>query len=53
MAGYKKKLYREEALTAAMELNYGKEVLNAIKEAKTDDEISQIMSIARNGGCKK
>jgi len=55
MSGYmsKKNAYKNEALTAAMELNYGKDVLDAIQAAKTDAEITRILSTARNGGYKK
>ena len=39
--------YKEEAIVAANELRYGPKVVNQIKKAKTDDEISRIMMNAR------
>ena len=41
------RLYRKDALKAAKDLGYGEEVIQQIKNAKTDDEISRIMASAR------
>ena len=40
-------LYKKEALEAAMDLNYSKEVIRKIEDAKSDNEISRIMKTAR------
>ena len=39
--------YKRKALKAARELCYGDEVIKRIKNAKTDVEISRIMTSAR------
>jgi hypothetical protein len=39
--------YKVHALEAARDFNYGEEVIVKIKKAKTDYEISGIMSVAR------
>lgn len=41
--------YRHDALVAAKDLRYGEQVIKAIREAKTEAEIIQIMCRARNG----
>ena len=41
------RLYRKDALNAAKDLGYGKEVIEAIRNAETKDEISRIMTSAR------
>ena len=40
--GYKKpeSCYRVQALMAAKDFDYGEDVINAIKEAKNDDQIT-------------
>ena len=45
--GYIEQDYKNRALTAAKELGYGENVVNQIKEAKTNDEIILIMGKAR------
>ena len=40
-------LYKKEALEAASDLNYSKEVIRKIEDAKSDNEISRIMKTAR------
>lgn len=40
--------YRKAAIRAAKELFYGNDVVEAIRQAKTDDEIIRIMWSARN-----
>lgn len=40
--------YKKDAIKAATELRYGKEVIDAIRAAETDNEISRIMAAARN-----
>lgn len=39
--------YKKEALEAARDLCYSREVINKIREAKSDNEISRIMKSAR------
>lgn len=39
--------YKKEALEAARDLRYSREVINKIREAKSDNEISRIMKSAR------
>lgn len=39
--------YRKQAILAAKDFHYGQEVIDKIKKAKTDDEISGIMRVAR------
>lgn len=39
--------YKTSAIKAARELFYGDEVIQRLKNAETDDEISRIMSDAR------
>lgn len=39
--------YKKEALEAARDLNYSKEVIRKIEDAKSDNEISRIMKTAR------
>ena len=39
--------YRVQALMAAKDFDYGEDVINAIKEAKNDDQILFIMQKAR------
>ena len=39
--------YKKEALEAARDLCYGREIINKIREAKSDNEISRIMKSAR------
>ncbi len=41
-------MYRRNAIQAAKELGYPADTIAEIKKAKTKDEISIIMSIARN-----
>lgn len=41
-------MYRRNAIQAAKELGYPADTVGEIKKAKTKDEISRIMSIARN-----
>ena len=41
-------MYRRNAIQAAKELGYPADTIAEIKKAKTKDEISRIMSIARN-----
>lgn len=41
-------MYRRNAIQAAKELGYPADTITEIKKAKTKDEISRIMSIARN-----
>lgn len=41
-------MYRRNAIQAAKELGYPADTVAEIKKAKTKDEISRIMSIARN-----
>lgn len=43
----KERLYRKNALTAAKDLRYGKDIIEQIMTAKDSDEISKIMSAAR------
>lgn len=42
--------YKREAIRAAKELCYGKEVIAALKAAKTETEVCRIMTTARNRG---
>lgn len=39
--------YKKTALKAAKELNYGQAVINEVRAAKSDQEISRIMRNAR------
>ena len=39
--------YKKESLEAARDLCYGREIINKIREAKSDNEISRIMKSAR------
>lgn len=41
-------IYRAQAITAAEELRYPHEIIERIEDAKTDVEISNIMTTARN-----
>lgn len=41
--------YQKDAITAAKDLNYGKEVIYKLEHAKTIGEISRIMITAREG----
>lgn len=41
-------MYRRNAIQAAKELGYPADTVGEINKAKTKDEISRIMSIARN-----
>jgi len=41
-------MYRRNAIQAAKELGYPADTIAEIKKAKAKDEISRIMSIARN-----
>lgn len=41
------KAYRSEALRVARDFGYGDHVIKALKEAKTEGEISRIMTNAR------
>lgn len=43
----KEKLYRKNALEAARDLRYGKDVIAQIMVAKDSNEITKIMSAAR------
>lgn len=43
--------YRRQAIQAAKDLGYSDSVINRIKHAKTDNEITQIMASARNADC--
>lgn len=45
-------LYRNQAIKAAMDLNYGEEVLKQIINANTDNEIEHIMVTARRNSFK-
>lgn len=40
-------MYRKEALDAAIDFGYGEEVVEAVKNAATEDDISKIMCMAR------
>ena len=41
------KRYRKEAKQAAIDLRYGEEIINAIRKAKSESEICNIMVSAR------
>lgn len=41
--------YRREAKNAARDLGYGSKVIEAIRKAKTEEEIIRIMQNARKG----
>ena len=45
--GYSEPDYRTQAINAAKDFDYGEDVINAIKEAKNDDQILFIMQKAR------
>lgn len=45
--------YRPEAIKAAKELYYGKEIIKQLKAAKNDNEISRIMRTARERRLEK
>lgn len=45
---YEKTTYRREAMKAAEELGYGRDVVEKIKAAKNDGEIERIMINARH-----
>lgn len=45
--------YRQEAIKAAKELYYGKEIIKQLKAAKNDNEISRIMRTARERRLEK
>lgn len=42
-------LYKSNAIQAAKDLCYGEAVINLLKNAKTEGEISRIMTNARKG----
>jgi len=41
--------YKKQALRAAKDFRYGSDVIEKIKRAKSDNEISRIMTTARQG----
>lgn len=41
------KSYRNDAIRAALDFNYGDDVIKKIKDAKSDNEIERIMRNAR------
>lgn len=45
--------YRKDAIHAAQDFGYGDEVIQKIKDAKSDDEVSGIMQVARHQLMKK
>jgi hypothetical protein len=45
--------YKRSAIRAAKELHYGKEVINKLKKASSDDEITRIMLSARRNDQKE
>lgn len=45
--------YRKLAITAAIELQYGENVIKRIREANSDDEINVIMYLARTTSTDK
>lgn len=44
--------YRLQAIQAAKDLFYGDEVIHQIEDAKSEDEISVIMTNARHGNSR-
>ena len=42
------KAYKKDAMDAARDLKYGKEVISMIKAAKTEAEIQRVMVTARH-----
>lgn len=42
------KLYKQQAITAAEELHYGKDVVRQIEQAATNTEIDRILKSARS-----
>ena len=45
----KSNAYRKEAITAAKDLGYSKEIIDRIKQAKSHNEITRILTEAREG----
>lgn len=45
--------YRKDAIHAARDFGYGDEVIQKIKDAKSDDEISGIMKVARHAAIER
>lgn len=43
---------KREVIKVAKELNYGEEVIESLRNAKTVNELSRIMATARNKGRK-
>lgn len=45
-------LYKKEAIKAAEELRYGKKVIERLEEAKSEHEVTRILTDARMGVIK-
>lgn len=47
------RVIRADAVRAANELGYGAEVADKVKQAKTENEITNILTNARKSGCRE